>query len=76
MQERARLKVNALELHRFVEAIEVFGVRPRLVAGVRGGADAAAEEGLDQPVLGSHRHFAPLLEFDNDHVGLSVGVVA
>ena len=76
VQERARLKVDALELDRFVESIEVFGVRPGLVAGMRSSADATSEEGLDQPVLGGHRHLAPLLELNDDDVGFPISVVA
>ena len=76
VQERARLEVDAFEFHRFVESVEVLCVRPGLVAGMRSGADAAAKKGLNQPVLGGHRHLTPLLEFDDDDVGLSVGVVA
>ena len=34
VQERARLKVDALELHRFVESVQVLCVRPGLVAGM------------------------------------------
>ncbi|MNV72401.1 hypothetical protein D3C71_1654820 [compost metagenome] len=78
VQVGTRLQHHPVIQHGGVEVVEQRRVRPGLVRGMRAFALAGPSPSPrpDDPVLLAHPRFRPLLEFDNDHLGLALLVQA